>query len=179
MARIYYKDQFIAHARQQIIENNDLIRGYEIISQVLPKYDGKVTNKRITDALEQALKAEFQHAYVGFDLMVGYSRLNLTIRDHDHYPTPSNDGKYHGCDYVRYESSAYMPDTDNKRLDADKTIAAINKSIESLQRDSAALAYEAEHINEIETEYNAIRKQIEQFNEKYSYSICELYNLRR
>lgn len=178
MSRIYYKDQFISHARQQIIENNDLIKGYQIIMEVLPKFDGRVTNKRITDALEQALKAEFQYAYIGWDLMVGYSRLNLTIRDHDRY-TVRGYMNSTNSEYVDYNSTAYMPDTDNKRLDADKTIAAINKSIELLKANSEQLANEAEHINEIEAEYNSIVRQIEQFNEKYSYSVCELYNLRR
>lgn len=178
MARRYYsKEQFTAYARQQIIENNDLIKGFEIICEVLPKFDGKVTNARLKTAVDTALKTKFRSAYFNFDLLNGYSRFNLAVRDNDSYQVPGN-GMYSGTNYTDYESSAYVQECDNKRLDATKTIESINKHIETLKKENIVLLYESTNIDEIEKEYNAIKKQIDQFNEKYSYEIRNLYSFR-
>lgn len=173
MKTFYSKQDFVNYATQQIIENNDLIKALEIVASVLPKFDGKVSNKRIKTAIDLELDKVFKTAYFQLELLNGYSRIGVAVRDNDTYKCIRGEG----VDYVNYGEWAHM-NIDNSTFQASASIEAINVKIQGIKASNRQLQYEMDHLYEIETEYNSIKNRIGEFNKSRSYQIKQLYNFR-
>ena len=170
MAKYYTKQAFVDYARQQIIENNDIIKAWNIVIPIAEKFDGKVINKRLTTAINNELSKVFKHSYSSVETFTTYFRLNLSVRDNDSYRV----GEY-SCDYTEYTDSTYCQDITDIRLEYKKLYPAIIKSIHDLIDMNDKLQYEIDNIDNIEKQFNDIRDQIDSFNKATSYYIHDLY----
>ena len=170
MAKFYTKQAFIDYAKQQIIENKDIIKAWNIAIPIAEKFDGKVINKRLTTAIDNELSKVFKHSYSTVETFTTYFRLNLTVRDNDSYRVSE-----YSCNYTEYQDSTYCQGITDNRLEYSKLYPAIMKSIHELEETNKKLDYEANNIDEIEKQFRHINAQIESFNKQTSYYLHDLY----
>ena len=102
--KFYTKKEFITYAKQQIIENNDLIKAWEITKESIRKFDNKVINKRLKDHIDNALKDEFRYTFFSFDKRNFAYDFIIYARDNDTYPVENGGGS---VNYVNYQSYIY------------------------------------------------------------------------
>ena len=79
MSNYYTKDQFVEYAKQQIIENNDLIKAWNIVIEALKKYDNKVLTKRFINYVGEELKKEFSYAWLHLETFMSFTYFNLYV----------------------------------------------------------------------------------------------------
>lgn len=170
MSNYYTKDQFVEYAKQQIIENNDLIKAWNIVIEALKKYDNKVLTKRFINYVGEELKKEFSYAWLHLETFMSFTYFNLYVRDNDKYKTTS--GSYN---YVDYISSLSVALTEDNRIIADNTIAAIENIKSHVVEVNRQLQCEIKVVDDLELEYKVIKKSIENFKRKNSSYLNKLF----
>jgi len=173
MAKYYTNQAFIDYGKQQIIENNDIIKAWKIVLPIAKKFDGKVINKRFTSAIDDELSKTFKYAHATIDKFDTYFRLNLMVRDNDYYRV----GEF-SCNYVEYKSSAYCQGIVNHCIDYEKLEKSVNERIDELNQTNNQLDYEVNNIDEVEKQFRHIINQIDMFNKGTSYYLHDLYKFR-
>lgn len=168
----YSKDEFVKYAKQQIIVNDDLIKGWQIVAKGVKKFDGKVINVRLTRYINTDLKKEFVYSGFSFEIKWYQTWFNLAVRDNDSFPSVRSNG----VTYVDYRSSIGVPsiEQDNKRIDAKTITADIEMKIEGLKKASEQLQAEINNIDNIVRKFKSIEQQIQLFNHSYSAELKEL-----
>jgi len=170
MSKYYTKQAFIDYSKQQIKTNNDLIKAWELIIPIVKSYDGKVINKRLTTAIDKELSKTFKQFYTSIDTFTTYFRLNITVRDNDSYRTSE-----FSYNYTDYHDSAYCNEIIDYRLDYEKLLKSILKSIDDLEETNKKLDYEVNNIDEIENKFRHIISQIDDFSRNTSLYLHDLY----
>lgn len=168
----YSKKEFTEYGKQQIIVNNDLIKGWQIVAKGVKKFDGKVINIRLTRCIDEALKKEFEYAFFNFEIRQSTAWFDLTVRDNDNFPSVRSSG----VTYVDYQSDILAPDitNENKRIDAEAIIKNIDERIEGLKKHNEKLQSEIDNIDSIYQKFEAIENQIKEFNSNHSAELKEL-----
>ncbi len=171
--KFYTKKEFITYAKQQIIENNDLIKAWEITKESIRKFDNKVINKRLKDHIDNALKDEFRYTFFSFDKRNFAYDFIIYARDNDTYPVENGGGS---VNYVNYQSYIYTNIGEDKRIDAEEITHQIDGAIEYLLEENKTLEKEIRNIDDIEAEFNKIKSIIRQFGNDKSRYIKNLYS---
>lgn len=175
---IYCKEHFVMYSKQQIIVNDDAIKAFQIIREVMRKLDGRIANARIKTLCNSELDKAFKQAFLS--LGNTYSTglyATLYIRDHDNYTTRiHDDGQGRTVNYVEYQFSfnIYLIES---RIDALNTIKDIDATMAGILATSKNLSCEIDNIDKIESEYKAIKQSIKEYNEKYSYIVRDVFNV--
>lgn len=170
--KFYTKEQFTAYAKQQIIENKDLICAWHLTRESVMDFDKKVINKRLEDHVNNKLKSEFKHAWFTFERSGNHYYFQIHVRDNDTYPAENG----MSVNYVNYQTSAYVNIDDDKRIDAEIVIENINHAMDYLIETNKTLLKEIETINEIEAEFDKIKSMIKDFDNDKSRYIKGLYS---
>lgn len=168
----YSKNEFVEYGKQQIIVNNDLIRGWEIVAEGVKKFDQKVINIRLTRYIDETLKNEFEYAFFNFEIQRSSTWFSLTVRDNDSFPSVRSSS----ITYVDYQSDIFAPGitSENKRIDAEAIITNVDKRIEGLKKHNEKLQFEIDNIDNIYQKFEAIENQIKEFNNNHSAELKEL-----
>ncbi len=170
--KFYTKEQFTAYAKQQIIENNDLVKAWEITKESIKKFDNKVINKRLKDHINGALKSVFKYTFFTFDGHNFTYDFIICARDNDTYPAESGES----VNYVNYHSYIYTNIGEDKRIDAEGITDRIDGAIEYLLEENKILEKEIRNIDDIEAEFNKIKSITRQFDNDKSRYIKGLYS---
>ena len=168
----YSKNEFTEYGKQQIIVNNDLIKGWQLVAKGVKKFDEKVINVKLTRYVNEALKNEFEYAFFNFEIHGSTTWFSLTVRDNDNFPSVRSSG----ITYVNYRSDIYSPGitSENKRIDAEAIIVNIDKRIEELKKHNEKLQFEIDNIDSIYQKFEAIENQIKEFNSNHSAELKKL-----
>lgn len=168
----YSKEEFVRYAKQQIIVNNDLIKGWQLVAKGVKKFDEKVINIRLTRYIDETLKNEFEYAFFSFEIHQSTTWFSLAVRDNDNFPSVRGSS----VTYVDYQSDILAPGitSENKRIDAEAIIINIDKRIEGLKKASKQLQTEIDNIDNIYQKFEAIENQIKEFNSNHSEELKEL-----
>lgn len=170
--KFYTKKEFTTYAKQQIIENNDLIKAWEITKESIRKFDNKVINKRLKDHIENALKDEFRYTFFSFDKRNFAYDFIIYVRDNDTYPAENGES----VNYVNNNSYIYVDIGEDKRINAEKAISKIDEVIMALFEENETLKKEIKDIDDIEAEFNKIKSITRQFDNDKSRYIKGLYS---
>lgn len=170
--KFYTKDQFTAFAKQQMIENDDLLYAWHLTRESVMTFDKKVINKKLTDHVNNKLKSEFRQAGFNFERSGNLYYFKIYARDNDSYP---NEGGM-SVSYVNYQTSTFVNIGDDKRINAEIVIGNINNAIGYLIEENKTLKNEIETINDIEAEFNEIKSMIHNFENEKSRYIKKLYS---
>jgi hypothetical protein len=160
---------------EQIRVYNELMKAEQSIIKVIEKFNGKVFNKRLIDAIEEELK---QHKE--FFVTCGKDSYNEdAIKFYNHNRSFKHDSNetYISTSYVNTNTHSIDLMLEDKRINAETVKKTIEASHIMLNDTIKEMKLAIEQFDDMLEEYNRIKELSEQFNKKYSYYVRETYNI--
>lgn len=155
------KERFTAQMHQQIKVYNHLLDGIKVCRGQVAKFDGKVLNIRLINAMkEQANPHRLSFSLNG----------SISIADYQNrwYSMP---GDQHGG-YIDYYTITVNPVTNEaNRIDASKTIENADKQTDYLKTKIAECKADITRFDEEADAWAELKKQVDAYNAKYSYRL--------
>lgn len=160
--------------KQQIKVYQDLISILKELNEVINTFDGKVINIRLTKYIKEKLNVDCAiiSNYRGIKSLKIISKENRSITIHDVNGNSSTA-------YVEYNTiEICLQREENNRLEAKFVLQRLQDEINIIEEKIFSLNKTIINFDNMLKEYQEIKKRIEDFNNRYDYSIRERERLR-
>lgn len=155
------KERFTAQMTQQIKVYNHLLKGLEICKGTITKFDGKVLNIRLINAMKEQPNPH----RLSFSLNGSISISDYQDRWYS-MPGDQNGG------YIDYYTITVNPvKNEQNRIDASKTIENANKQTDYLKKQIEECKTDILRYDEEAEAWKELQNQVTAYNAKYSYRL--------
>ncbi len=163
------KERFTAQMLQQIKVYNHLLKGLEVCKETVARFDGKVLNIRLINAMkEQPNPLRLSFSLNGSISIADYQNRWYSM------PGDQNGG------YIDYHTITVNPVTNEQnRIDAPATIANADKQAEYLKKQIAECKADIIRFDDEAEAWKELGKHVEQYNAKFSYRLRGTISMRK
>lgn len=168
------KDQFIRRQETQIAMNFRLLEASKACHAVIPKFDGKVFNIRLTKALDE---------YNSLEGIV-YSILNNKISVHSFisrsYPDyPNNIGEYSTHSYITTDQVLFKVILKDNRVDAKATMKIVRKAEADLADKIKELRFCIDNYDQHAKESKDLKQRIIEYKKRWPAEIQDYITINK